>query len=175
KLKARTGEVIPVLKEELDKEIKKPEPDQFFLLDAARFLQLNDRDSRTLGLSALTSIDPPQHVIRANADELSKAPFAFADGNQANEQVFPIFDRLFLASDLTVFIAEHSLTLRGSQLCAFVYGPFGASAERHLAARLEQSPEQLERVVGMLNWMGSPTSLDMVQRVLDRKPSQQVF
>ena len=78
-------------------------------------------------------------------------------------------------SDLTVFVPSHDLTLKGSQLCAFLYGPFGEIAEQHLAALIGRSPKHALRIVGMLNWMGSPASLDAVKQVLDHKPSDELF
>lgn len=175
KLTARKTEVVPILRGELEQEAKKPVPDQFFLLDAAHFLQLNDSDSRELVFSALEKIDPAQPAIKANATELFNLVFAYADGSEGNEKVLPLIDRLFLVTDFKVIVPEHSLTLRGSILCAFLYGPFGEKAERHLASLIDQSPKHSEQIVGMLNWMGSPASVDAVKRVIDQKPNGQVF
>jgi hypothetical protein len=175
KLTARKSEILPILRQELAQETKKPVPDWFFLLDAAHFVQLNDVGHRDLIVSALEKIDPDQPVIKANFEELFNMTFALEDGGEPDPRLLVLIDRLFLLSDCQVFVPAHSLTLKGSLLGAFLYGPFGQRGEEHLLTLIERSSKHTKRIVGMLNWIGSPLSLDAIQKVLDHRPDATLF
>ena len=158
---ANKGAVIPLLREQLDIEVRKPQPNGLVLLDIGYFLmQQGGAIDRERATAALLAIDTTSPVIRQNHKEL----FEFTHGVAAlhDARVLPFIDKAFLRDKVTVFIPQHALRLDETLVCVFLYGVHGDGAEQHLRARLADRAVA-KKVIEILAWLGSPVSVADVQ------------
>lgn len=164
---------LPVLRKELAKELKSKSPSQLLLLDVASFLYLDgETDDRKQALQALLAIDPSTGTIQSNFDQLFRLTQGLAVS--ADPRLLPFIDKTFLPTERGVFLSEQSFTLNPTLMCAFLYGVYGAEGERHLQPFLA-NPDLLERVMEVLKWIGSPTSVDAVSKAVPKPVEYGMF
>jgi hypothetical protein len=128
-------EALPVVREELGKELQAATPDPFFLLDTAFLLAQRDpQHSTALCLSALEHIDPAAPLTRANAEELFHLVMRLGRTGQGPERYLAQVDRIYLPgrTGLTFFAAPHVVQLEADDLLVMAYGVAGAPAAAHL-------------------------------------------
>lgn len=70
--------------------------------------------------------------------------------------------------------AQHFLELDPTLQCVFLYGVFGPESELYLTAVLHKAGAQRERVLEVLNWLGTERSVDAVHDALLADPTRKV-
>jgi hypothetical protein len=80
----------------------------------------------------------------------------------------------FLPTGQKIFIPQHALELDGTLACVFLYGAYGADAERVLRERLKDRSD-VKRVLELLAWLGSPDSVQAVGESLAVSPDYETF
>src|SRR5205085_1263642 len=80
----------------------------------------------------------------------------------------------FLATERSVTVPEHSLTLNPTLICAFLYGLYGVEGEQHLQPKLKDR-DLTERVLEVLKWIGSPDSVPAVKAAMPPQPDYDLF
>lgn len=164
-LRENNDRAIPILAEELRKELLKPAPDDFFLLDAGYLLLIETGKTYSdLVLRALERLDAKSEVIQANFRQLFEVTFAFA--SMQDSRVLPIVDRAFLSSFQKIFIPRHSLTLDPALMCVFLYGAYGPDSETHLLNKLDKDQADAQRILEILNWIGTDRSIEHVKKIM---------
>jgi len=78
-------------------------------------------------------------------------------------RVLPFIDKTFLRNKVSVFIPQHALQLDETLVCVFLYGVYGDGAELHLSELLVDR-DVATKVIEVLVWLGSPTSVANVKR-----------
>jgi len=170
---AHHDEAMPVLRRELAAELKRPKPSQLLLLDVGSFLYLDGGvEDRKRALQALLAIDTQAPIVQANFDQLFRLTQGLA--TSGDPALLPFIDRTFLPTERGVFMADQSLTLNPTLMCAFLYGVYGLEGERRLQPKLKD-PELIERVLEVLKWIGSPDSVAAVQAATPRQPDYDFF
>jgi hypothetical protein len=165
--------VLPTLRSELKTEFVRHPPNDLVLLDVGFFLYRNDgAEGKAVGIDALAKLNPRAPVITANIDELFR--FTYAVAQDHNPRVLAIIENAFLPSRARIFIPQHALQLDGTAICVFLYGVYGSEAEDALRLKL-QDPAVSRRVLEVLVWLGSPSSLPEVRRALVVSPDDDTF
>lgn len=165
--KANKPQVLPLLREQLDQELRAPQRNGMVLLDLGDYLTLNGIDDadRDKGAQALAAIDPKDPVVDANVQQL----FEFARLVAARQDVraFPLIDRAFLRKDVQLFVPQHAMKLESTLASVFLYGPYGERGETHLREllRVETDPAIARRIIEILIWIGSSASVPEIKRV----------
>jgi hypothetical protein len=166
-------EILPILRAQLRKEIDREQPSDMVLLDVGLFVHENDgSEGKALAREALFRLNPRAAVINENWKELFELAHDAAEDHDA--RVLDLIDRSFLVSDQKIFIPQHALQLDGTLICVFLYGSYGADAEPHLTAKL-QDHSVTQRILELLVWLGSPDSVREVGDVLSVSPNYQTF
>ena len=175
-LEAHKLESVPVVMRELAKEIEKPIVDQFFVLDVSKLaLSLKGQEAEAVARKALARIDPGAEIIQWNFQELFN--FTHALAKFGSPEILAQIDRLFLTNDtkLEFFQAPHYVKLDAMEICVFLYGSTGASAEEHLLKSLEKTPATRRRVVEVLCSLGSERSVVPVQKLMASATDYETF
>lgn len=168
-LRASPSQSAPLVRRELALEIKKQDPDQFFLLDTAYLSMALDRASAVpLALQALAKIDPTAKIIRYNDQELFN--FTYDLAKTGDVAVRALIDRLFLSSfeGRQIFIPQHVFTVTPELMATFLYGVTGADAEGHLARLLTAQPDMRVKLLEVLYFLGSEESVPSIAETLSR-------
>jgi hypothetical protein len=158
---ANKAAAVPLLREQLDAELLKPQPNSMVLLDVGYFLLLQGEAHRGRATAALLALDTTSAVVRQNAKELFEFTHRVAALHDA--RVLPFIDKTFLRKKVSVFIPQHALQLDETLVCVFLYGVYGDGAEQHLSELLVDR-EVATKVIEVLVWLGSPTSVANVKR-----------
>ncbi|WP_338763368.1 hypothetical protein [Massilia sp. METH4] len=158
---------LPVLRRELAAELKKAKPNQLVLLDVGYFLRaLGEPADRALSMQALLAIDPAGAAVQTQNQQLFR--FVHASAADRDPRLFPLIDKVFLRGDVTVLVPQHGYTVDATSVCIYLYGQYGALAERHLRGLLGDA-SVVNRVLEVLMWVGSPESVPAVSAVLATK------
>lgn len=170
---ANRAAVVPLLRQQLDAELRMPTPNNLVLLDVGYFLTVNgepaDQERATAALLATDSSAP---VIRQNDKELFEFTHRVAALHDA--RILPFIDKAFLRDRVTVFIPQHSLRLDETLVCVFLYGVYGDGAEQHLQPLLADRTVA-RKVIETLVWIGSPASVPDVKRGSAVSPDYDTF
>ncbi|WP_175016791.1 hypothetical protein [Massilia sp. YMA4] len=159
------AEALPVLRRELAAELKKAQPNQLVLLDVGYFLRAHGEPGDTaLALQALLRIDPDGTVPKSQSQQLFRFMHALAAGRDT--RLFALMDKVFLRGQVTVFLPQQGSTLDEASTCIYLYGQYGAVAERHLRALLGDA-SVVNRALEVLMWVGSPDSVPAVAALLN--------
>ena len=165
--KQHKAEVLPLLREQLEQELRAPRPHGMVLLDLGDYLTLNgvDEADRAQGAAALVAIDPKDAVVDANVMQLFQ--FARLVAARQDARALPFIDRAFLDRNVQLFVPQHAMKLDSTLASVFLYGPYGEAAETHLRERLraEADPAIARRIIEILIWIGSPASVPEIKRV----------
>jgi hypothetical protein len=166
-------EILPILRAQLKAEIGRDQPSDLVLLDVGLFVHESDgADGKALARDALFRLKPGAPIVNENYKELFELTHAAAADR--DRRVLDFIDKNFLTTQQTIFIPQHALKLDGTIMCVFLYGVFGADAEDHLRAKL-QDPTVAKRVLELLGWLGSPESLSQVGNALTASPGYETF
>jgi hypothetical protein len=161
----RKAAALPVVRRELAAELNKAQPNQFILLELGHFLRVQgDAADRALSLAALLAIDPAGIVPQAQSDQLFR--FVHASAVDRDPRLFALMDRVFLRGHVTVLLPQHGYTVDETSVCIYLYGQYGALAERHLRGLLND-PQAVNRALELLMWVGSPDSVPAVAALLN--------
>jgi hypothetical protein len=170
---ANKAGALPVLREQLAAELRKPHPNNLVLLDVGYFLQLQDApQDKDLSKAALLALDPTDRLVQWNIKELFR--FAHLVAASHDERILPFIDKAFLRGKATVFIPQHSLRLDETLVCVFLYGVYGEGAEQHLRELLADKNVSRE-VMEILVWLGSPESVPAVSKAYTANPDYEHF
>ena len=165
--------IFPILRTQFKAEIDRAQPSDLVLLDTGLFEYENDgAEGKTLARDALFHLNSSSAVIAENWDELFELTHAVAEDH--DPRVLDFIDRSFLASAAKIFVPQHSLRLDGTLICVFLYGAFGPDAEAHLAAKL-QDRAVMARILEVLGWLGSPSSVRSVGEALAGSPDYETL
>jgi hypothetical protein len=166
-------EILPILRAQLKAEIARDQPSDLVLLDVGLFVhESGGAEGNALARDALFRLSPHAAIINENYKELFELTHAAAADR--DRRVLDFIDKNFLTTQQTIFIPQHALKLDGTLMCVFLYGVFGADAEDHLRAKL-QDPTVAKRVLELLGWLGSPESLSQVGNALTASPGYETF
>ncbi len=167
---------LPILVRELTAEREKEDPDDYLLLDVGYFLCLESNEDplyKEEARKALYSLNPDDEVVAANYQQFFH--FVHAVAADKDPRVLELIDRAFLRKpDITVFVAQHSLTLDATLTCVFLYGIYGQGAEEHLITLLDD-PGVLNRVIEVLIWIGSDRGIDAVNKAMTTHRNYDTF
>lgn len=156
---------IPILKRELEAEIIKDNPDNFFLLFVGHFLFREDeKANKELALKTLKKLDPDDEIIKADFRILFDLTLGIAAVH--DNRILEVIDSIFLPTAEKVFIPEHYLTLNASLMCVFLYGVYGPDSEEHLLGMLQKEPAHTRRILEILNWIGTERSVDHIKKIM---------
>ena len=163
------AEALPVLRRELALELKKSKPSQLMLLDVGYFLRaLGEPADAPLALQALLRIDPEGAIPKSQGGQLFR--FVHAMAREREARLFPLMDKVFLRGQVTVLLPQQGTTLDETSVCIYLYGQYGAAAERHLRGLLGD-PALVNRALEVLMWVGSPDSVPAVAALLNTPDS----
>ncbi len=166
-LTAHKDESVPLIRQELLKELAQKN-DQFFLLDMASFLigQGKPQDD-PLAFQCLSAIDPQAPVIQYNTDELFRLTYHLAQGG--DPAVLEQVDRLFLKyrSESSLVVPQHAMTLDTAMICVFLYGVSGPGVEKHLLEQLSLKSTYQKRLLEILCVLGSENGVEQVKPFLE--------
>ncbi len=161
---------VPIILQELKRELASKTPDQFFLLDTAYLaLKLSRKEAEPVALQALARIDPTEKIIQYNDQELFNFTYELAKSGRS--EVFAQIDRLFLRpsfKDRGITIPQHAFTLNSKLMCVFLYGISGPDAELHVADLLDSRPEDRLTLLEILYYIGSSKCADKITKTLSR-------
>jgi hypothetical protein len=170
---ANKAGALPVLREQLGAEVRKPQPNDFILLDVGYFLQLQDApEDKELSKSALLTLNPSAKLVQQNTKELFE--FAHRVAASHDDRILPFIDKAFLREKTTVFIPQHALLLDETLVCVFLYGVYGQGAEQHLQGLLADKTVS-RKVIEILIWLGSPESVPAVAKAYATSPDYENF
>jgi hypothetical protein len=170
---ANKPQVLPILRNQLKRELAREQPSDLVLLDIGFFLNENEAgEGKSLARDALFRLNPRSPVIEANHKELFE--FIHAVAQDHDPRVLGLIDSEFLSSDQKIFVPQHALELDGTLACVFLYGAYGADSERALRARLRDR-SAIKRVLEVLVWLGSPDSVQAVGDALSASPNYETF
>jgi hypothetical protein len=170
---ANKPSALPVLRQVLSDEVNRGKPNNMVLLDIGTFLagQGSEQD-KVLARSALFALDPAAPIVKQNEKEL----FEFTHGVAAERdpRALTFIDKAFLDDKAEVFIPQHALRLDDTLICVFLYGVYGDGAEEHLRGQL-QNPLHRHKVLEILGWIGSPSSVADVKAADAAAPDFDTF
>lgn len=170
---ANKAAVLPVLRGQLDAELRQPRPSSMMLMDVGYFLsQEGDAGDHERATRALLATDTTSPLIRQNDKELFEFTHRVAAWHDA--RILPFVDKAFLRRQVSVFIPQHALRLDGTLVCVFLYGVHGDGAEQHLRELLAD-PSVVRKVIEILIWIGSPDSVPAVRNAYLASPDPEVF
>lgn len=159
------AEALPVLRRELAAELKKAQPNQLLLLDVGYFLRAQGEPADSaLALQALLRIDPDGTAPKSQSQQLFR--FVHAMAAEHDTRLFPLMDKVFLRGHVTVFLPQQGYTVDETSVCIYLYGQYGAAAERHLRGLLGDAGV-VNRALEVLMWVGSPDSVPAVAALLN--------
>lgn len=159
---ANKASVLPILRRELNLELKKATPNDLILLDIGYYLRLQpDSSDKELGKAALFKLNPASDIVYVNQQQLFK--FTYAVATDEDPGVLPFIERAFLRQKLSAYVAPHALVLNETLVCVFLYGVHGPASEGHLR-RLLTDKAVNQKVLEILIWIGT---LDSVPAVRD--------
>jgi hypothetical protein len=162
-------EALPVLRRELALELKKAKPNQLMLLDVGYFLRsLGEPSDGALAMQALLRIDPEGAVPKSQGGQLFR--FVHAMARERDARLLPLMDKAFLRGQVTVLLPQQGTTLDETSVCIYLYGQYGAAAERHLRGLLGDAAV-VNRALEVLMWVGSPDSVPAVAALLNTADS----
>lgn len=164
---------LPILRTQLQAEVRATKPSDLFLLDIGYFIYLNDGpEGKAVARDALARIDFRAPVVVANNKELFE--FMYATSKNHDAGVLPLIEKAFLSSNESIFVPQHSLKLDGTLICVFLYGAYGPESESMLRTKLADRAVA-KRVLEVLVWLGTPSSLPEVSQALADSPSYEVL
>ena len=162
--KANKPSVLPVLRRELQRELKSERPNYLILLDIGYFIRFEPAAAdKELGRAALLRIEPNAPILRQNQQQLFH--FAHLVAPDQDPQILPFLDKAFLRKKVTVYLPQHSLELDEMLVCVFLYGIHGPASEQHLRNLLGDR-EITKKIVEILVWLGTPESVPAVKAVM---------
>jgi hypothetical protein len=163
------------LADAVDRELTLAAPDSFFLVDAASYLYRHDAAGQAARvLLALGRASFADDAVQGNSQELFELLHLLADDHRAG--VLGVLERAALEGDLSVAFPRHAMwdvdpTLAG----AFLYGPLGTTGEAALDTLLGSDHRAGQRILEILNWVGSRRSTSAVLDYLERHPDDDTF
>lgn len=164
---------IPALQQILVEETALRSPNQLVLLDVANFLaREGDSGSAVAVRGAFYRIDPAADIIRDNFQDLFLLAHRLA--GEHDPRMLTAFDRMFLATESSVFVPQHAMTLDGTLICVFLYGKSGAGTLPHLLELLK-SPQPPLRVLEILVWLGNADIVPAIQRTMKAHRDHETF
>ena len=170
---ANKPQVLPILRSQLTAELAKERANDLVLLDIGFFLNTNEQgEDESLARDALFRINPRSSIIQTNYQEFFE--FVHAVAQEQDSRVLQLIDSEFLPTDQKIFIPQHALELDETLACVFLYGAYGADAERVLRARLKDRSDS-KRVLELLAWLGSPDSVQAVGETLAVSPDYETL
>jgi hypothetical protein len=161
---------LAFVEEELRMESGAREPDQFFLLDVGHLLLTYEgADAALLSLSALERIDPKAEIIRSNWEELFHFAMKIGATGKDTDRYLVQMDRIYLPNETGVNFVQtpHVVKLTPDDIRCMVYGVGGQSAASHLCGLLKIPGSDRERIVPILNAVGSEENTPAVKAVLN--------
>ena len=162
-------DAIPLLRRELAAELRSRHPSQQLLLDAGCFLLAYGADSdKPLAAQAALAINPEAML---DGPQLFRLMHAAAGGRDA--RLLPLLDRGFLRKSVSIPLPQQGSSIDETGVRALLYGRFGATGEKHLAAQL-RDPALAKAVLDVLQLVGSPESVPAVTPLL-QSPDMEVF
>ena len=172
-LSANKAAALPVMRSQYQAELAAKAPSQFFLLDIGYFLYGDGVASdKAMALQGLMRLDTTSPIIQANTQELFNFAYAATRDHQPGMTAF--VDRVFLPGQNHVYVPQHALDLDPTLQCVFLYGVMGPDMETHLDDLLGQGV-QMQRVLEVLNWLGTERSIPAATIVLKAHPNDAVF
>jgi len=155
--KASKEESNPILERELELELERRLPNDFFLLDIGYFLYLHGNEAqRVLAKRALYSLDASKKIIQFNLRQLFD--FSYNVAADRDPKILSFLNDTFLTNqEQSLFIPMHSMRLDPTLICVFLYGIYGEGAEDALMAQLTKT-SQPNRIIEILSWIGSEKS-----------------
>jgi hypothetical protein len=170
---ANRAKALPVLRSEIAAEEHRPNRSAFMLLVTGFYLYTHgDKTDREPAKAALFSIDSTLPIIRANLEQYFY--FVHAVASEHDERVLTLIDAAFLDKKVPLVVPEFALNLDESLTCVMLYGAYGAGAEEHLKAFL-QNPARVRKVLEILIWIGTPVSNDDVLGAIRMNRDLEVF
>lgn len=157
---ANKASVLPILRREVNRELRKAKPNDMLLLDVGYYLRLQGETSdKELGKEALFKLDPAAKVVYLNQRQLFE--FAYAVATDQDHRVLPFLDSAFLRQKMIAYVPQHSLMLNETLVCVFLYGVHGQASEAHLRNLLKDKATT-RKVIEILIWIGTPESVSEV-------------
>jgi hypothetical protein len=170
---ANKPQVLPILRSQLTAELAREQPNDLMLLDIGFFLNTNEHgEHESVARDALFRINSRASIIQTNYQEFFE--FVHAVAQEHDSRVLQLIDSEFLPTGQKIFIPQHALELDGTLACVFLYGAYGADAERVLRERLKDRSD-VKRVLELLAWLGSPDSVQAVGESLAVSPDYETF
>lgn len=173
---AHPKEVAPYLKRELEKELQKEKPDQFFIMDMGSFwLKIQGEKGEPLAIRAFKKVDFKKKIIKDNFRQFFE--YASSLAQTGNPELLAVFDKTFLRIDQEIFLNDppHFTVLNPHMMRLFIYGQFGPGAEEHLAELLAPNSPDNMMILEILNYVGSESSVKQVQTMMTREEGHEVF
>lgn len=162
-------DAIPLLRRELAAELRSTRPSQQLLLDAACFLVAYGAEpDMPLEAQAALAIDPDAALDGPQLFRLVHAVAASRD-----TRLLPLIDRAFLRKTVSIPLPQQGSSIDETGVRALLYGRFGATGERHLAAQLHDAAVT-KPALDVLQIIGSPASVPAVAPLL-QSPDVEVF
>jgi hypothetical protein len=167
--------VLPVLDQELKKELLEENPAQYFLLDIAYHIAVTDLENNyETVFKALKRINPQANIIRYNFQQLFRLFRFFA--RRQEKRILPLIPAVFFKdTDQKIFIPQHSLTLSPVLASAFLYGPYGPEGESHFLEFLTKNKECKLEALELLHWIGSSKSIGTVKDIFETNTDLDTF
>ena len=167
------AKALPVLRRELAAEARRPGRNPFVLLGVGFYLYTHgDKVDREPAKAALFEIDSTAPIIRWNYEQYFY--FVHSVAAEHDERILPLIDAAFLDKGAPLVIPEYALNLDEGLVCVMLYGAYGAGAEQHLVALL-QNPARVRRAIEVLVWIGSPASNAAVVQAMKANPNLETF
>lgn len=158
---ANKASVLPILRREVNLELRNAKPNDMLLLDVGYYLRLQaDSADKELAKEALLKLDPTSKVVYLNHQQLFD--FAYAVATDQDPRVLPFVDRAFLRQKMIASVPQHSLMLNETLVCVFLYGVHGQASEAHLRNLLKDKAVT-RKVIEILIWIGTPDSVSEVR------------
>lgn len=155
---------LPILREQLEKEIKRQSPNNLILLDIGYYLHRQDaRPDKDLAKQAIFGLDVKAEIVRANLQQLFY--FAHMVAADRDPRILKLIDNAFLQQKSFVFVPQHAMKLDETLTCVFLFGVYGNGAEDYLRSLLSDR-KLANRVIEILIWVGSPASVGDVQAAM---------
>ena len=169
-------DVAPILAREINLELKKDNPNDFFLLDIGYFLYTaSDKDKQYIEISknALFKLNPKSEIIIANYNQLFD--FTHKVASDRDPRILDFIDKAFLFdSNNSIPLPQHSMELDPTSICVFLYGVYGPDAEEHLLPFLKNKTVT-KKILEILVWIGSVRSINEVNNVMLSQQDYEIF
>lgn len=146
----------------------------FAIIDMGLYLSLNgDESDKELAVNALMLLDVSSREAAINKQQLFQHVISLAQ--TGDERLLPFMVKQYLEKEDSYWggNAMHPLyNIRGAMLTAYMFGGMGELGEAYLVKLLSSDHAKSNRIIGALNWMGTPFS---VKPVLDYIKKNQSF